>query len=128
MLEESLKELSSYSALAIECVAVLVVTYGAGEAVLRSAAKLVGRRTPYGWRRDIWVSFGVWLLLGLQFALAADIIRSVIAPTWSDIGQLAAIAAIRTFLNYFLERDIAKLLLEEPGAEPAGGPGPSARA
>ena len=53
------------------------------------------------------VRFGIWLLLGLQFALAADIVRSAIAPTWNDIGQLAAIAAIRTFLNYFLERDLA---------------------
>jgi len=34
-------------------------------------------------------------------------VRSAIAPTWNDIGQLAAIAAIRTFLNHFLERDLA---------------------
>ena len=52
--------------------------------------------------------FGVWLLLGLEFELAADIIRSAIAPAWSDIGQLAAIGFIRTFLNYFLERDLDK--------------------
>lgn len=45
-------------------------------------------------------------MLGLQFALAADIVRSVISPTWDDLGRLAAIAAIRTFLNYFLEKDI----------------------
>ena len=31
---------------------------------------------------------------------------TAIAPTWEDIGRLAAIAAIRTFLNFFLERDI----------------------
>jgi uncharacterized membrane protein len=42
----------------------------------------------------------------LQFELAADVVRSAISPTWSDIGQLGAIAAIRTVLNYFLERDI----------------------
>jgi len=54
------------------------------------------------------VRFGIWLLLGLQFALAADIVRSVISPSWNDIGQLAAIALIRTFLNYFLERDLAE--------------------
>ena len=35
-------------------------------------------------------------------------IRSAIAPSWTDIGQLAAIAAIRTALNYFLEGDIAE--------------------
>jgi uncharacterized membrane protein len=50
----------------------------------------------------------MWLLLGLEFALAADIIASVISPTWEDIGQLGAIAVIRTFLNYFLEQDLEK--------------------
>ena len=54
----------------------------------------------------VWLGFGVWLLLGLEFELAADIIRTAIAPSWADIGQLGAIAVIRTFLNYFLERDV----------------------
>ena len=48
----------------------------------------------------------MWLLLGLEFELAADIIRSVVAPTWADLGELGAIAVIRTFLNYFLEKDL----------------------
>ena len=48
----------------------------------------------------------MWLLLGLEFLLASDIIRTAIAPTWTDIGQLAAVAVIRTFLNYFLTKDI----------------------
>jgi uncharacterized membrane protein len=47
----------------------------------------------------------MWLLLGLEFELAADIIGSVVSPTWQDIGELGAIAVIRTFLNYFLEHD-----------------------
>ena len=48
----------------------------------------------------------MWLLLGLEFELAADIIASVVSPTWQDIGELGAIAVIRTFLNYFLEKDL----------------------
>jgi uncharacterized membrane protein len=52
--------------------------------------------------------FGMWLILGLEFMLAADIARTAISPTWQQTGQLAAIALIRTFLNYFLERDIEK--------------------
>jgi uncharacterized membrane protein len=70
--------------------------------------RLVTRRFGAGTRKEIWVRFGVWLLLGLEFELAADIVRTAIAPNWNDIGQLAAIAAIRTFLNYFLEKDIDK--------------------
>jgi uncharacterized membrane protein len=45
-------------------------------------------------------------LLGLEFALAADILRTAVAPTWDDISKLAVIATIRTMLNYFLAKDI----------------------
>jgi uncharacterized membrane protein len=58
----------------------------------------------------------MWLLLGLEFELAADIIASVISPSWQDIGELGAIAVIRTFLNYFLEKDLEHA--EETGAAP----------
>jgi len=61
-----------------------------------------------GIRKHIWQRFGVWLLLGLEFELAADVARTVITPTWTEIGQLGAIAVIRTFLNYFLETDLEK--------------------
>ena len=39
---------------------------------------------------------------------AADIVRTVVSPTWEQLGQLASIAFIRTFLNYFLEKDLEK--------------------
>jgi uncharacterized membrane protein len=105
-MEAILKTLAGYTSLAVEAVAVLLIVFGAIETVARTLGHLLRRTTPSGWRTELFVQFGVWLLLGLQFALAADIVRTVIAPTWNDIGQLAAIAAIRTFLNYFLERDI----------------------
>ncbi len=56
--------------------------------------------------RPAWLSFGRWLVLGLTFQLAADIIETTLAPTWDDIGKLAAIAAVRTALTYFLDRDM----------------------
>ena len=59
--------------------------------------------------REILVRYGRWLVAGLTFPLAADIIETSVAPTWQDVGQLGAIAVIRTFLNYFLERDLAEL-------------------
>jgi len=61
--------------------------------------------------------FAGWLVLALEFLLAADILRTAISPTWNDIGQLAAIAAIRTVLNYFLEIDLDKY--ESSGTGPA---------
>jgi len=47
--------------------------------------------------------------LGLAFLIGASIVKTIIAPTWEDIGQLAAIIAIRTFLNYFLLSDVKDL-------------------
>lgn len=52
------------------------------------------------------VQFGSSLTLALELLLAADILRTAVAPTWDDIGKLAAIAAIRTVLNYFLEKEL----------------------
>jgi uncharacterized membrane protein len=106
--EDLIRLLCGYSALGVELVAALMITYGTIEALVRLGPALVGHGPP-GRRRDVWRGLGVWLLLSLEFELAADIIRTAIAPTWTDIGQLASIAAIRTFLNYFLELDIERL-------------------
>ncbi len=64
-------------------------------------------------RRDVWLRFARWLVVGLTFQLAADIIETSVAPSWDDIGRLAAIALLRTALNYFLERDLAELREEQ---------------
>jgi uncharacterized membrane protein len=108
-MEEVLKLTASHVALAVETVAVLLVAFGALNAVIEIIAAFLRGRRDRHWGRPIWIRFGSWLLGGLQFALAADIVRSAIAPTWEQIGQLAAIAAIRTFLSYFLERDLAEM-------------------
>jgi uncharacterized membrane protein len=56
--------------------------------------------------QNIRIQFGSSLTLTLELLLAADILATAIAPTWDDIGKLAAIAALRTALNYFLEREL----------------------
>jgi uncharacterized membrane protein len=56
--------------------------------------------------RSVWLDYARWLIAGLTFQLAADLVHTTVAPTWDDIGRLAAIAVTRTFLNYFLERDM----------------------
>jgi uncharacterized membrane protein len=106
--EEFVHQVARTAGTLIEAMAVLVVTYGAGEALLRLIRLATLPSVSHGARKDIWRRFGTWLLLGLEFALAADIIATVVSPTWDDIGELGAIAIIRTFLNYFLERDLEK--------------------
>ena len=56
--------------------------------------------------QDIRIRFGGSLTVSLELLLGADILATAIAPTWDEIGQLAAIATLRTALNYFLEREL----------------------
>lgn len=52
------------------------------------------------------LSFGSWLALALEFQLGADIIATTIAPSFEALGKLGAIALIRTFLNFFLNKEL----------------------
>ena len=96
--------IASYVALAIECGAVFVVAFGALQAMAALIKAIANGQTTGLEGRQIWLRFATWILLGLEFALAADILRTAVAPTWDDISKLAVIATIRTMLNYFLAK------------------------
>ena len=105
-MEELFSHTARSAAHLVEAASVLIVAFGSLEALLKVLVVMARPGASHGMRKAIWRRFGMWLLLGLEFALAADIITSVISPSWQDIGELGAIAVIRTFLNYFLERDL----------------------
>src|SRR5215813_9927868 len=50
--------------------------------------------------------FGGWLVVALEFQLAADIVGTIVSPTAQHLIELGAIAVIRTFLNYFLGKEL----------------------
>ncbi|WP_373513019.1 DUF1622 domain-containing protein [Persicitalea sp.] len=56
--------------------------------------------------QDLRIRFGSSLTVSLELLLGADILATAIAPSWDEIGKLAAIATLRTALNYFLEREL----------------------
>ena len=106
--ESLFKQFAIVLASLVEAAAAVFIFVGAVEASV-NIIKSFGLPPPrMAARKHIWLQFGVWLLLGLEFELAADVVRTAVSPTWTDISQLAAIAAIRTFLNYFLEKDLEK--------------------
>ena len=107
-MEEFFKGFAGIIALGVEGAAALIIAFGAAEAMYGILRSFFVSINKLGTRKEIWRRFGGWLLLGLEFELAADVVRTVIAPTWTEIGQLGAIAVIRTFLNYFLETDLEK--------------------
>ena len=105
-MNEWLGSLARHTSGLSETAAVLVSAGASLEAFVRLLWMIATVGATHGQRKAIWQRFGMWLLLGLEFELAADIIRSVVSPSWQDLGQLGAIAVIRTFLNYFLEKDL----------------------
>lgn len=104
--EATVLSAASVLALILEATAMLIIALGGLETAARTIWPWLRRRATHGARRLAWLNFARWLVLGLEFTLAADILRTAIAPTWNDIGKLGAIALIRTFLNVFLERDL----------------------
>jgi uncharacterized membrane protein len=115
-MEELFFEFAAVVALAIEAVAVLILAVGAAMALGRLGLMLAAGEDALAIRKAVWLKFGVAIALALEFALAADIIRSTVAPSWDAIGKLAAIAAIRTLLNVFLLRDLESLGKKEAPA------------
>jgi uncharacterized membrane protein len=100
------REIAGYVALVLEALSILMIAIGAVQASFGAVWPALRNKATHGVRRAAWLSMARWLMLSLEFMLAADVVRTAVAPTWDEIGQLAAIAVIRTFLNFFLERDL----------------------
>ena len=112
-MEEWLVFITGKAIVVINAMALVVIVIGAVEAFLRGLHVMLAAPASGHVNPDVWLRFARWLVVGLTFQLAADIIETSIAPSWEDIGRLAAIAAIRTALNYFLERDITEIRTRE---------------
>ncbi|MET0530650.1 MAG: DUF1622 domain-containing protein [Microvirga sp.] len=95
--------------LVIDAMALVIIVFGTLEAFVTGLlAMITGTSTGFE-RREIWLRYGRSLVAGLTFQLAADILESAVTADWEAVGRLAAIAVIRTFLNYFLERDLTDI-------------------
>jgi uncharacterized membrane protein len=115
-MEDWLHLATKYVVIIIDAMALIIVAIGTAEAFFTGLRAAFPAPAPHRRLREVWLRYGRWLVAGLTFQLAADIVATSIAPSWQEVGQLGAIAAIRTFLNFFLERDLAELR----DAEPAG--------
>jgi uncharacterized membrane protein len=113
-IEEQVRGYVDWLRLLVEALGALVIAAGIAVVVVALAKHLVARRdatfTP------IRLTFARFLTLALELQLAADILSTSIAPSWDRIGKLAAIAIIRTALNFFLSREMKD---ERASDEPA---------
>jgi uncharacterized membrane protein len=106
-LVEPLRAAAQAVATVVEAVGVAIVALAVLVAAARFVAALSRRTEPFP-PENLRLSLGRSLALSLEFLLGVDILRTAIEPSWEEIGRLAAIAAIRTALNYFPQREIAE--------------------
>ena len=94
--------------LLIEGTALCIIAFS----VVKTVAKFIRsyrKKNSEEFYHEIRLDLGLSLALALEFLLAADIVATAITPSWEAIGLLAAIAGIRTFLNYFLQIEVNEL-------------------
>lgn len=91
----------------IDWIALIIVLLGAVQAFIGAVGLAIAGGDSVH-RKEVWLRFARWLVAALTFQLAADIIETSITEDWQSIGRIAAVAVIRTFLNYFLDRDVAE--------------------
>lgn len=109
--EHTIRSTVEWLRLLVETLGVLVIAAGVAVAVAGLVRHMLSRCDDSF--IPVRLHFARYLTLALELQLAADILSTSVAPTWERIGKLAAIAVIRTALNYFLNKEIEHERSEE---------------
>jgi uncharacterized membrane protein len=117
--DELIGHLADQAALYIDFGAVILIGLAALDALVRSLLMFFRTTMPHAYSPIRWL-LARRLTMGLELMIASDIIRTAIAPSWQELGQLAAIVALRELLNVTLERDMR---LASAGLQQQGVPG-----
>lgn len=109
--------------LLVEVLGAAVIAFGFLVVLFALARRAMKRQG--GSFNPIRLAFARYLTLALELQLAADILSTSVAPSWNQIGKLAAIAVLRTALNYFLEKEMERESERQDteGSRPTTGPG-----
>ena len=108
-----LSDIMGFIALGIGVLAVVIILRGIFLGLVELGRAALGRRpaasTQVSYLSKVRYDVGYHLLLGLEFLIAADIIRTVVEPTLEELAVLGGIVAVRTVLGFFLHREISHL-------------------
>ncbi|WP_051489164.1 DUF1622 domain-containing protein [Peptoclostridium acidaminophilum] len=107
-----LREILEIISSVIGLTAMAIIIWGVVVAVVGFLKSEIARNTPennFKTRKEIRQNLGGYLLLGLEVLIAADIIETVANPTTQEVLILASIVVMRTFISYFLDKEIKEL-------------------
>ncbi|QEC70030.1 DUF1622 domain-containing protein [Panacibacter ginsenosidivorans] len=102
-MEEIAKEITINVSHAVEILAAVIIGIAVIKTLLNYFSLLKSSKIS---KEEIRVQFGSSVAVSLELLLGADVLATAVAPSWDDIGKLAAIAVLRTALNYFLEKEL----------------------
>ena len=100
----------------ISVISLLIVTYGVLVcfiAFLRNEIKRFNGTYTVNNIRQLRADFGTYLLLGLEFLIASDILKTVVDPTLDELAILGGVVVVRTVLSVFLNKEIKELAENE---------------
>jgi uncharacterized membrane protein len=99
-----LENIGKSVSLLLEFISVICIVAGFLSVIFIVVKKTLVHHSPL--HRRVKLQFGGWLALALEFQLASDIVKTTVSPTYENLIQLAALAVIRTFLNYYLNKEL----------------------
>jgi uncharacterized membrane protein len=104
-MQEHAEVITRFISHAVEIIAALIIGFALLVVIYRYMRRPFSGAERYS-NQTIRIEFGSSIAVALELLLGADVLATAIAPTWDEIGKLAAIAVLRTSLNYFLEREL----------------------
>ena len=105
-------QIVEYIAWGIGFIGILVIVYGSiisAIKFLKIEQKRINGKISLKDSDILRLTLGTYLLLGLEFLIAADIIRTILKPSLEEVAILGAIVVIRTVINYFLDIEIEEV-------------------
>ncbi len=104
---ESAKIIADWSSAILEMISIGIITTIGIYSLFYALFLMVKKEEPANIFRLVRHALGRGILLGLEFLIAADIIRTVAAElTFETLGSLAIVILIRTFLSFSLDVEL----------------------
>ena len=106
-------------ALVVNVMALVIIVIGTVEAFIVGLGVMFRPSATGHERREAWLRYARWLVAGLTFQLAADLIETAIKPSWDELARLTVVALVRILLNLSLEHDVSDMRERQRRSEAA---------
>jgi uncharacterized membrane protein len=118
-MEEVLQTTLNYLVMFVEVCGAAVVVSGVIRALVTYGYAYFSA-SLYRRAASLRLQLGQSLVVGLEFQVAADILKTTLDPSWNDILLLVVLVALRTGLNYILEWELHNIMKEDGRLHPNG--------